>query len=84
MSLRLLNRRWKVTRWVLLERLAIMWLSAFRLHRLCQLVFGYDPVNEGFDQKPMHFNESGSRTRQTLTWKGVPEVPFEGVTNPDP
>ncbi len=29
---------------------------------------------EGFDQKPVHVNESGSRTRQTLGWRGSREA----------
>jgi len=32
---------------------------------------------DGFDQKPFHFNESGSRIHKTLHWKGVPEVPLK-------
>ena len=73
-SLRLPNRRWKVTRRVLLERLQITWLNIFRVRKLCWLCFGYDPEIEGFDQKPMHFNESGSRMRHTLAWKGCLDV----------
>ena len=75
-SLRLPNRRWKVKRWILLEGLIITWLNVFRLRRLCALAFGYDPAIEGFDQKPMHFNESGSHMRKTLAWKGSAHAPL--------
>jgi len=80
-SLRLPNRRWKVSRAVLLERLEITWLNVIRLRRLCLLAHGYDPAMEGFDQKPMHFNESGSRSRQTLFWKGAGNVPLKEVVS---
>ena len=32
---------------------------------------------EGWDQKPFHFNESGSALKKTLHWQGVPEVPLK-------
>ena len=32
---------------------------------------------EGWDQKPFHFNESGSAMRKTLHWRGVAEVPLK-------
>ena len=68
--LRLPNRRWKVKAWILNERLVITGLNVIRLRRLCYLAFGYEPVVEGFDPKPMDFNESGSQQRKTLSWKG--------------
>ena len=43
-SLRLPNRRWKVTRRVLLERLQITWINIFRVRKFCLLCFGYDPA----------------------------------------
>ena len=46
---------------------------------MCQLVFGYDPDVEGFDQKPTHFNESGSRMKNTLAWAGQSDVPLRSV-----
>ena len=79
MSLRLPNRRWKVKAWILHERLVITWLNVIRLRRLCYLAFGYEPVVEGFDQKPMHFNESGSHQRKTLSWKGSGMIPLKEV-----
>ena len=38
---------------------------------------GCDPDLDGFDQKALHVNESGSQMRKTLHWKGVPEVPLK-------
>ena len=38
------NRKFKVARWVLAERLEIWWLNVFKLRKLVQLEFGYDPV----------------------------------------
>ena len=58
----------------MLDRLQNTWLNIFRVRKLRLLCFGYDPESEGFDQKPMHFNESGSRMRHTLAWKGRVDV----------
>ena len=41
-SLRRPNKRWKVPRSVLLERLAVMWRNLIRVRTLALLVFGYD------------------------------------------
>ena len=38
---------------VLTERLEVAWLNLIRVRRLCQLLCGYDPNIEGFDQKPV-------------------------------
>ena len=74
-SLRVPNSRFKVSRAVFEERMKIMWTNLLRVRALCIEVHGYDPIIEGFDQKPLHFNESGSKHRKTLAWKGAPEVP---------
>jgi hypothetical protein len=73
-SLRLPNKRWKVSRDVLLERLRICWLNVYRVRRFIQLVFKYDPAVWSFDQKPFHRNEAGSKLVPTLAWKGQPCV----------
>ena len=59
------------------ERIRITWLNVYRVRHLCKLAHGYDPIMEGWDQKPFHFNESGSAQRKTLHWQGVPEVPLK-------
>ncbi|MCP4239045.1 MAG: hypothetical protein GY772_00615, partial [bacterium] len=76
-SLRRPNRRWKVSRSVLAERLRIVWLNLVRVRELCLLAHGYDPDVDGFDQKPFHFNESGSQGRNTLAYVGAPTVPLK-------
>ena len=64
-----------------MERLEITWLNRRRVRRLRQLSFGYDPTTEGVDQKPVHSNESGSRTKQTLGWKGSHYVSLKECTS---
>ena len=76
-SLRTPNRRWKVSRPVCLERCRITWLNIIRIRILCILEHGYDPDIDAWDQKPFHFNESGSQMRKSLHWKGIPEVPLK-------
>jgi uncharacterized MnhB-related membrane protein len=76
-SLRQPNRRWKVSRPVLKDRLRIGWSNVLRVRKLIALVHGYDPVVEDFDQSPFHMNESGSRGRGTLALRGCPSVPLK-------
>ncbi len=76
-SFRLPNRKWKVSRSVLKQRLQIGWLNIIRVRRLAQLALHYDMVVEDFDQSPFHMNESGSRGRGTLSLKGAPSVPLK-------
>ncbi len=76
-SLRQPNRKWKVARPVLKDRLRIGWSNILRVRKLIALVHGYDPVVEDFDQSPFHMNESGSRGRGTLTLRGCKGVPLK-------
>jgi hypothetical protein len=73
-SLRCPNKRWKVSKSVLLERLRILWANLFRIRQLILLTHGYDCVMENFDQKPFHMNEAGSKMAKTLDWRGRPCV----------
>ena len=66
-----------MSRPVLEERIRITWLNVYRVRHLCKLAHGYDPIMEGWDQKPFHFNELGSAQRKTLHWQGAPEVPLK-------
>ena len=59
LSLRKPNRRFKVARHVLAERLEIFWINLFRVRKLCLLCWGYDPEMQNFDQSPFHRNEAG-------------------------
>ena len=73
-SLRKPNKRWKVSRRVLIQRLRIMWVNVHRARRQIQLCFGYDPEIWNFDQKPLHRSEVGSKLRGALSFRGVKEV----------
>ena len=73
---RLPNRKFKVPRHILAERLEIFWLSVAKLRKLVQLHFGYDPDCRNVDQSPFHGNEAGSAACNTLALKGAPTVPL--------
>ena len=79
-SLRVPNARFKVSHGVFQERLRIAWLNVIGVRELCLLEFGYDPIVEGADQKPMHFNESGSKAAPPLHFKGTRSVPLRENT----
>ena len=70
------NRKFKVPRPILAERLKIFWIVTSRLRRLVQLTFGYDPKFRNIDQSPFHGNEAGSAESNTLVLKGAPTVPL--------
>ena len=73
-SLRRINVRWKVSQKVLDERMTISWSNIIRVRTLIMEKFGYDPVIISFDQKPFHMDESGSKCRGTLAFKGQEDV----------
>ena len=50
------NRKFKVARWVLAERLKIFWIVTAKLRILIKLTFGYDPKFRNVDQSPFHGN----------------------------
>ena len=64
----------KVPRAVFLERCKICWSNVYRVRLYCLLHLGYDPDVEGFDQTPFHFNESGSKSKKTLDFRGKKKV----------
>ena len=70
------NRRYKVSRDVLRKRLRATWLNSIRVRRLAQQTLGIDLASAmyGIDEKPMHFNESGSKNVNTLEIAGVKAV----------
>ena len=70
------DRKFKVPRWVLGERLEIFWLSVIKIRALIFLHFGYDPDCKNIDQSPFHGNEAGSKACNTLALKGAPTVPL--------
>jgi hypothetical protein len=65
------NRKYKVPRAVLAERLEIGWLNAVRVRALCVATHGYDLEFENFDESPFHNNESGSKDVYTLAVAGT-------------
>ena len=70
------NRKFKVSRVVLLERLKIFWIVTAKLRMLIILTFGYDPKFRNVDQSPFHGNEAGSAECNTIALKGAPTVPL--------
>ena len=75
-SFRRPNMRFKCTRSKLLGRLRAMWLNLIRVRRLAQHAVGGDLGDKiwGIDEKPIHFNESGSKGCRTLELAGAPSV----------
>ena len=53
-----------------------MWMNNIRVRRLAERCFGYDLAESiyGIDEKPIHFNESGSKNCGTLEVQGAPIV----------
>ena len=53
-----------------------MWLNTIRVRRLAQRLLGKDLSDQmyGVDEKPLHFNESGSKNMRTLELVGAPSV----------
>ena len=76
LSMRAPNRKFKVSKPILEERLTIWWLNLARVRALCEAVFGYDPEMENWDQSPFHHNEIGSQNARTLAICGSIEVPL--------
>ena len=70
------NRKFKVPRAVLAERLNIFWIVTAKLRKLIILTFGYEPKFRNVDQFPFHGNEAGSAECNTITLKGAPTVPL--------
>jgi hypothetical protein len=70
------NQRYKCARPVLLARLRAMWLNVVRVRRLAEKCLGHDLSESfwGLDEKPLHFNESGSKAVHTLELAGAPVV----------
>ena len=76
--MRAANRKYKVPRKVLKERLEICWVNIFRIRLFVFLTFGYDPLIINFDQSPFHHNETGSQNKATLGVRGATVPVVEG------
>ena len=70
------NRKFKVPRAILMQRLEIFWIVTAKLRTLVMLHFGYDPTFKNIDQSPSHQNEAGSQEWNTLTLSGQQTVPL--------
>jgi hypothetical protein len=70
------NCRFKASKQVMTTRLRAMWLNTVRMRRLAQRLLGKDLHDQmyGVDEKPLHFNESGSKNLRTLELVGAPAV----------
>ena len=79
---RIPNRKFKVPRWVLGERLEIFWITVAKVRKLIMLTFGYDPDCRNIDQSPSHSNEAGSKACNTLALKGAPTLPLSKTMLP--
>ena len=64
------NRKYKVPKWIMGERLEIAWKNIARIRALCLACHGYDPQMENWDQSPFHNNETGSANVKTLAVSG--------------
>ena len=69
------NMRFKCTKAVLTERLRAMWLNVIKVRRLLWHMTGVDICwIWSIDEKPVHFNEGGSKCVRTLEIAGAPSV----------
>lgn len=70
------NRKFKVPREVLKQRLKIFWIVVAVIRTMIIYHKGYDPKMRNIDQSPFHKNEAGSAECNTLALKGAPTVPL--------
>jgi hypothetical protein len=70
------NLRFKASKAVMTLRLRAMWANTFRVRQLARRLLGHDLDNQfyGIDEKPLHFNEGGSKCIRTLEIAGCPAV----------
>ena len=70
------NRRYKVSWEVACNRCCADWLNNIRVRRMAEHFLGSDLADRifGVDEKPLHYNESGSKAVKTLELEGAPHV----------
>ena len=68
------NAKYKIAFDKLKERCCATWLNIFRVHRFAWKVLGVTLKFCGIDEKPIHFNEAGSKNVSTLEIQGAPIV----------
>ena len=64
-NLRRPTTRYKVSRQVLKSRLKLFWSNILAVRFFFTKCFGVDPIQEQYDQKGVHYNESGSKNAPT-------------------
>ena len=64
-------------KWLLENRLTVVWLNSIRVRTFAVAVLGYDLDFDDVDQSPFHKNEQGSKNVLTLDIKGAPTVPIK-------
>ena len=70
------NLRFKASKAVMTLRLRAMLANIFRVRQLARRLLGHDLNNQfyGIDEKPLHFNEGGSKCIRTLEIAGCTAV----------
>ena len=70
------NLRFKTSRPTMKRRLRATWINDIKIRRAAELCLGKDLADQifGLDEKPIHFNESGSKNMSTLEIAGAPVV----------
>ena len=73
-SLKKPNKKYKVKKSVLRERLRAMWLTNVRIRAMAQACLGIDIPIYGFDQKGIYMNEAGAKNVGMLALDGETTV----------
>ena len=78
------NQRAKCSKPLLMSRLRAMWLNVIKVRHLASRMLGSDLADRifGIDEKPLHFNEAGSKNIGTLEIAGVPVCKLKEATLP--
>ena len=82
LSMRCANRKYKVPRDVLKERLEVFWVNLFRIRMLMHCEFKQpDPLIINFDQSPFHHNETGAQDKTIMSVRGSTVPVVEGAAD---
>ena len=76
-SLKKPSKKYKVKRSVLKARLLIYWSNLFAVRWFFWKRFGVDLMQEQYDQKGVHMNESGSKQVPTMEMPGRDNIPVK-------
>ena len=75
-SLQKPTERYKVRRSVLKARLLVYWSNLLAVRFFFRKVYNVEPVQEQYDQKGVHYNESGSKQTATYEIPARREIPI--------